>query len=235
MLDWTNPKDYEFAKRGRNEWAWEFMRRNPVYRAEFAGLGSAKTHYDPPKKDGETEQGWVRRVMAAGGEPLRMTPYERFAMKWRVSPPRDPDSNEPPEFDVFPARPSFDEIKQYFEDDEPYRQVDGFAVLVFDLGSRVETQVDRAKAWLLARQNASPRGKKPRNIWPAQWTAYLRLIDADLAGAKSKEIRAKLEKYFPESDDADHKHKSADKFSDHRKYAFALRDDPLSILFRKFP
>ena len=56
MLDWTNPKDYEFAEKlDRSEWAWEFMRRNPLYRAEFAGLGSAKAHYNPPKKDGETE------------------------------------------------------------------------------------------------------------------------------------------------------------------------------------
>jgi hypothetical protein len=236
MPDWTNPKAYEFAAGlNRNEWAWEFMRRNPVYRAEFAGLGSAKSHYDPPKKDGETEQAWALRVTAAGAEPVRMTPYERFSRKWRIIPPiPDPNSNEPPEFDVFPEHPLFGEVRQYFEDEDPYRQVDEFAVLVFDLRSPVALQLDRAKTRLLARQKASSV-KNPRNVWPAHWATYLRLIDADLAGAKSKEIRAKLDEYLPKSDDADHKHKAVDKFGDHRKYALALRDDPLSILLGKSP
>jgi hypothetical protein len=234
MLDWTNAGAYPIAKDlDRNGWTWEFMRRNPDYRADFAGLKTAKSHYDPSKKDGENEQDWIRRVMASGGEPVRMTPNEQFVRKWRVIQIRDPNSAGPPDFDVFPIRPVFDEIKKYFEDDESCRQVAGFAVLVFDLGSGVAAQLDRGKAWLLAHQKSS-KGKR-RNIWPKHWITYLRLIDAHLVGAESPEIRAQLEEYLPESEDADHKHKAADRFADHRKAAFALRDDPLSILMQKSP
>jgi hypothetical protein len=236
MLDWANPKAYAFTKHlDRNGWAWAFMRRNPVYRTEFAALPTAESNYNPRKKKRETERAWVLRVRTSGGEPRRMTPYERFAKKWRVMQIRTPDSDKPPDFDVHPVWPSFDAIKQYFDEDEPYAQKQRFAVAVFDLRSLVPTQLERAKAHLLARQKTVRVKKSPRRRWPIQWTIYLRIIDADLAGAKSKEIRAKLKEYFPESEDADHKHKAADKFADHRKAAFALRDDPLSILLQTSP
>lgn len=43
-LDWRKPEDYEFTQDlTLDEWAWEFLRRCPEYRQEWANL--AKKHY----------------------------------------------------------------------------------------------------------------------------------------------------------------------------------------------
>jgi hypothetical protein len=239
MPDWKNPGDYEFTKklgRDRRAWTWEFMRRNPEYRADYTkSLVTTPPVYEPPKKDDETDNGWRIRIIDAGGEPLKLAGSVWFALKWSMRPPLcDPNGKEKPRFDfAFPKQPSFEQVHKYYEDDEndePDPPISHFAVLAFNLGAPIPAQLDVARVQLLKRQ-AALKPEKPRNLSPNKWIALLRLLDAEAAGAKPKEIRAHIHIYKSLSASPDHKHRAADLFADHRQVAHALQADPLSILY----
>lgn len=43
QLDWRDPQGYEYTKTlTRETWPWEFLRRNPKYRAEWTRLAQAR-------------------------------------------------------------------------------------------------------------------------------------------------------------------------------------------------
>jgi hypothetical protein len=98
--DWRDPATYPDPKSTRlTQWAWEFLRRNPDYRsdwrryAESCAVLRAKHRskldadqeptafafdhddplgcvYEPPREDGESEGGWLRRVGSGSSSPL---------------------------------------------------------------------------------------------------------------------------------------------------------------------
>jgi hypothetical protein len=147
-----------------------------------------------------------------------------------ISAIQDPQDQQVPKFGLsFPIRVAYDEVLQYFEDEEPFYPRSEFPVLVFDLRRPLNSQMVIAKAELQKIQKSETL-IKPKNISQKKWTTYLRLIDGEATGAMPKEIRKFIEAYHPKSNDPEDLKKATDAFSDHRKQAHALRDNPLAIL-----
>lgn len=115
--DWQNASTYEYTETLNLEgWAWEFLRRNPEYKAEWAEYLKKKTklekiygkiaswktkkleaepmawHYDPPKNPGESDHVWRMRCIAEGGNPDRTLIMKGLAKKWGLRQMHDPNS-----------------------------------------------------------------------------------------------------------------------------------------------
>lgn len=101
MANWLNPDDYPFSSKRTSlrEWAWEFLRRNPEYRQDYANFiarvsdlekkfgqdwkqqDSARENI-PPKKPGESCKAWRFRCDVEG-EKAQSLPLEQwYAQKW---------------------------------------------------------------------------------------------------------------------------------------------------------
>jgi hypothetical protein len=75
ILNWLNADEYKFGNKIQlNRWAWEFLRRNPDYQADFVILRSKFDEarasgvdvgtlviYEPSRLENETEQAWLAR------------------------------------------------------------------------------------------------------------------------------------------------------------------------------
>jgi hypothetical protein len=231
MPDWKQGSDYKFTQDlERDGWAWEFVRRNHEYRADYAqSLGGGVT-YEPPKAYGESDDAWRARITLDGGHPRKMILSVALAHKWRMIPPiQNPNGSQKPRFDVqYPKRLTFDQLGQYFEDEESYRPRGNFAVLVFDLTGHLDSQVESTNKQLKRLQ----KGKSlvVRRSLSKKWETYLRLLDGEDDHAKPKVLRQHIDEYKLKKSDYGDKKKPTDRFSDHRKTARELRDNPLSIL-----
>jgi hypothetical protein len=237
MPDWKNPADYKFTTELRRDpasWAWEFLRRNNEYRSYYkkSTIGGASV-YDPPKNAGESDNAWRARVALAGGDPRKLALAVWSAYQWHMRPPIvDPDGSKVPTFESrFPRQLLFfDQACPYFDDEEPQPIAGHYAILVFDLRARLGPQLATARRQLRPLKSGLKQTRR-RNISPKKWTLFLRLLDAEAADAKPKEIRARIEVYAVQKGLNADKHRAADLFSDHRSAARALRDDPLAILY----
>jgi hypothetical protein len=231
MPDWKQAADYKFTKGlDRNGWAWEFMRRNKNYQADFAKAAGGEMIYQPLKEKDETDTAWAARILKSGGNPRKEHITFLLGRKWRmISSIQNPDISNAPRFAGYPKRVPFDQVANYFEDDEPFSPIDTFALLVFDLSRTLSSQIKAADAQL----NGFQKGMSlvdSRKLKPTMWATFLRLLDGEADGAKPKEIRKFIEAYHPKSKDPEDVKKATDKFSDHRKAAHIVRDDPRSIL-----
>jgi len=235
MPDWKKKEEYDFTQSlDRSGWAWEFMRRNKLYKSDWEEASAGGVVYQPPKNEGETDQVWMVRVSLSGHHPMKVVKTTTFARKWRMRPPiLNPYASNAPKFDIaYPKIVGYEEMREYFEDEEPFLPLRNFAVLVFDLTREMSAQLAYANARL---HEASKELKKieifkPKNILPGKWKNCLRLLDAEMANATSKEIRSVIKQYHPASENPLDKKTAADKFHDHRKTARFLRDHPLLIL-----
>ncbi len=114
--DWQDAAAYKYTEKlDLAGWAWEFLRRNPEYKADWAEflkkkaqlektygkITSWKTkaleaepkawHYDPPKKPGESDAVWSMRCIAEGVDLGRSSIMIGPAKKWGLRQFYDPD------------------------------------------------------------------------------------------------------------------------------------------------
>ena len=86
--NWRKAADYSYTKRFGGSpvaWAWEFLRRNDVYRNDFNKWKSGKDKekgYLPPKLRKETEKQWQFRCIRENVSPVILRPQARLARKW---------------------------------------------------------------------------------------------------------------------------------------------------------
>jgi hypothetical protein len=191
MPDWRNGAEYRFPPDfPAYRWAWEFLRRNPEYRNDWAtalvrflaspedfGLDTP----DPAAFDG----GW-------NPDPKHPNFYLGFAEKekWGVGDLVNPEIDDP-YFLAFPAQYGH---LYFFHGSGPTTPKGAqFPWAFFDLHRSLRRQlnaVGRALATVQKRQGIKPRGIKPhRDLWPH----YLRLLDADLDGRTPKQIADALQ------------------------------------------
>ena len=193
----------------RDQWAWEFLRRNPDYRADyrqFIALWQAlEADYGaPPQRD---FQRWKQDPRAYGplpdqgtldshsgelcvGEDDRVLLECWMGAKWGFYKfPPDPDRTTPPDPDELAWRPPAAPGPR--ATDDAYR-----LDIPFDLSLPLPPQLEAAKFRLVSRAAELRRSglAAPMTVANqcARWTQMLRLLDAEAAGEALEEEDAEL-------------------------------------------
>jgi len=222
MPDWKDPKAYEknFDRAG---WTWEFMRRNAIYREDFAQF--AKALKAAPRKGHLFLDGKAAEADQLGRE---------LGAKWgQIALIANPTYDAvPPFFLVGPFEPDGEQVNSFYyepNESELFNQKLEFATLTFDLRRPLRPQLKRARC-LLQERKKGVTSIKPTRSSEKEWGLYLRVLDAKEAGAKTSEIIGTIEAYKDLDNSIDSKYAASDRVSDHHKRAQALRDDPLSLI-----
>jgi hypothetical protein len=183
MPDWKSAEDYAFTTALTPEgWAWEFLRRNADYSADFASIQS---------KDKKALRK-ARKELGKGAR-LLFTAKRYVAMKWRIDgEARDLVNDTPPEFQVeLPDMPTLSEVMKYFEPPDEVGHASrraGFAVLVFNLKGDPHMQLFTAWRMLEKLRKDERVASRKKNLKPGQFKVYLRLLDATAANASTLDI-----------------------------------------------
>jgi len=227
MADWKKSADYEFTDGGRPaRWAWEFLRRNPEYIADYASI--------PESNRKALEK--IRKSLGNGAR-LAVTAERYFGQKWRIDgEAQDPDDDRVPDFlFYFPEMPMPNRVLQYFEEPDEIGQADqlpGFAVLVFRLREDLEPQLYAASHILFGLQKEQGLRPKKKNLNHKQFTTYLRLLDAKDEKAGTVEIVKHISAYkkVKHKTGADWQYQAQKRIGRDYKKAKSLVADPWSIL-----
>jgi len=150
MPDWRKKEDYAYTKKlDGNGWAFEFLRRNEEYQADYQfvtdvyqeleqkyGQLDSKTkakwyadllywHHIPSLLADEGYDEWLHRIASQGMEPQRIALTQYIMSKWGLV-KQLPDPSKPadpaPSFSPtgpFPLFPDYEQIGEYFEGDYP--------------------------------------------------------------------------------------------------------------------
>lgn len=211
--DWRSPDEYprRFEDWDLLRWAWEFLRRNTEYRADFlrysalplydeegrktgacsgepAALNEpmAYRYSDPLALAGETVHEYIQRMEAAEVDYFECSLTDYLCDKWNLMWLPNPD-----DADAW-------EIISFFDDMPPYDGStpagEGQIALLFDLRFPIDRQIEEAKAQLLAELDSISRSvqgiqlvraPKPRRD---RFPEYLRAFDGYRAGATARQI-----------------------------------------------
>ena len=180
-LDWRKPEDYEFTQDLElDEWAWEFLRRCPEYRQEWANLAK---RYPVGKRFGGIDI--IFNDCGAWGMRFYLDPEIKNSNSFGFTPPGGGMFN-PYSFD---------------------RKSKGLVLMTgttkvyceFDVRLPINPQIKNIRKILENCQKKCPtktrKSFKP-NYPHAEWPKYLRLLDALIEEALDPEIEAVL---YPES------------------------------------
>ena len=203
-MDWRSSADYAAcAELTRDQWAWEFLRRNPDYQSDYAGFiviwRALESDYGtPPQRD---FQRWKLDPRAYGPLPgstadsldeatgeLCMVDDELVLIecwmgaKWGFHKfPLDPARSTPPTPEELSWRPPPPAIPR--PEGDLYR-----LDLAFDLARPLPPQLEAARLRLVSRATELRRCGLPAPLSVvserARWERWLRLLDAQAAGAK---------------------------------------------------
>jgi hypothetical protein len=204
MKDWRDSANYTFAGRlSREQWAWEFLRRNPDYRREWQAFLATwealeSAYGKPPQRDFNAwkrdPRAWVHAADCPAGE-CRVDQDKvliecALGARWGFYKfPVDPNDDDP----VGAGRLTWREVdtEEVIEvglHDEAYLGTDAARIAIgFDLSLPLRPQMERAKRYLQMTQRQRVRDGRVRPasvaLHRARWTRLLRLLDAEAAGA----------------------------------------------------
>ena len=233
-MDWSNAKNYTFTSDlNRDGWAWEFLRRNDEYGADFEmATCSGDPVYDPPKLSNESDRQWVARVVQGNNEPRKSHPLTGLGAKWGLTQMQDPADDSTPAFlPAYPFLPDWSDLDSLYgqdTDEAPISMRPDVAVIAFDATKPLSKQLELAKNLFFSRQEGVTARRK--NWKPDNWALYLRLLDAKDAGAETPEIIAAIDEYSVLPNDAASGYLADDRVFDHLKQARRLCAEPISIL-----
>jgi len=200
-LDWRNPDDYSYLEDyDLHEWAWEFLRRNPEYRKAYFALEAVATSamlQEMQEDSAKREMFWGRHFAATEPWGLRMAANPRhdfrearvfFTDRAGVGMPKEWKAPDPRPESLWPGYPAT-------------------VVLRFDLNYSVDVLSEIAAEQL--RQCAKHLHERfpdfeplapRRSVRPqrGQFLLYVRILDAELAGASDGKITQEL---FGDKDD----------------------------------
>ena len=207
MTDWQNATLYHFSESlGTDEWAWQFLRRNPDYRVDWHWFQTIWTDLEadygrPPNRDFQRWKSDPRAYREAvnelgGTESLLIECW--MGQKWGFYKfPIDPDIARPqPGVDLL-WRPHPPSPQLVHESELEWLGQDHAKVAYgFDLSLPLAAQIDQAKRFLLTLQKQRNKQGSIRLEIPQQcrhdWTRYLRYLDAEFENASVDEIKAVL-------------------------------------------
>jgi hypothetical protein len=184
MGDWRNPDEYPLPEGLEPwEWAWQFLRRNPDYQADFhAALDRFWAREDD----------FSQLVAERNGPEFKpdSIPNVECRHKWYVEYYLDPEIEQPT------VDPFLGFVDLYMANTHLWPLQNHEVLVRFDLRRPLPRQLKRALAVMEPRQtNMAARGRlklRRPNLQRERWPLYLRLLDARAAGASYREIAAEL-------------------------------------------
>jgi hypothetical protein len=221
-MDWRNSEHYAFCL-GLDQagWAWQFLRRNPAYRADYAWFialwhGLESDYGAPPNRDffrwRQDPRAWRAESELAGcgtevcpGENEQVLIECWMGAKWGFRQfPVDPAESDP-------STLAWREQPTTMESLEPgqiehLQQSPGKIALLFDLALPLPSQLEAAKARLTAERHALAKtGELPvRSVREGRriWVSWLRLLDGLDRGISLEELGRVLDLAAPDADRA---------------------------------
>jgi hypothetical protein len=208
--DWTRPQDYAFtAGLDAAQWAWEFLRRNPRYQAEWRAFDvvwrDLEARYGrPPHRDFCAWRLDPRAWVPAGDCPDGDCRVDHdkvliecaLGARWGFHKfPPDPADDDPVGDGRLTWREVEEDIPQLSHGETGWLTDDPARVaLGFDLSLPLRDQLERAKRrlQLLQRQRQRSGEVQPLSLRArrAGLAVLLRLLDAAAAGAADAELAA---------------------------------------------
>lgn len=206
----NNPADYEFTRSlNAAQWAWEFLRRNPGYAAEWQSFHATwkaleMAYGRPPDRDfcawKQDPRAWVPASECADGE-CRIDQDKvliecALGARWGFYKfPPDPHDDDPVGSGRMSWRP-LDEVQPIVQADdrawlggEPAR-----IALGFDLALPLREQLERAKRTLqvIQRQRLAAGHVRAATVasWRDELALMLRLLDAEPGGSDDGDLAA---------------------------------------------
>jgi hypothetical protein len=224
-LNWRNAGDYAFTKDlDLAGWAWEFLRRNAEYRSDYAAL--LKSRSKMRERTPHLRKGVD--VVEYGADVISSD--EALGIKWCMERAVDPDGDRLPAFSsVYPRELGWPEIQEFYSSDAtdaPISVSPPFLVVAFDLSGDIKAQV--AKTLSILSNRAQTQDVK-RMRQRAEWTIYLRLLDAG-DEVSTDEIVTHISDYQQIENDVETGYRRTDRVSDHKAAAKRLLDDPLRMI-----
>jgi hypothetical protein len=166
-MNWRDPAQYpDPADTSLHRWAWEFLRRNPVFEAQ---ANAAITSQRALRAAGKLPEFWSKQPLGA------------VLKSWGVKFPilaqwRGPEFDAPVRFDVAPRDLPCARIGGQMTVLAPLR--DDRRPLEFDLSAPLDPQLARARLALIADQKRKfPKFRRSRNQ-TEKFVLYLRVLDA---------------------------------------------------------
>lgn len=219
-MDWRQARDYGFtAELDAAGWAWQFLRRSPAYRTDFAWFSETwraleAEHGTPPNRDffrwKQDPRAWRAEAEIADcgtdvcpGENDRVLIECWMGAKWG--------------FRKFPIDPAVDFPRELAWREQPItvepvsaREIEAFTperlAMGFDLSLPLDAQMEaaRRKLVLLRHGLAKSGGLPPLNTRKGIpiWAKWLRLLDGLDVGATLREIGLELEFTDPDAESA---------------------------------
>lgn len=175
MPDWRKREDYNFPKSfSGSGWAWQFLRRNPDYRADYESLtellqrlapeyGSldepqvwkrlmnvpGAIGYDPPRLEDESDVEWSRRCGYLNPKKQRIDLFlqRRWGIRGTLPNPLTENLIEPVFYDPrdWPRLVTLDECSDYFLD-EGYEHEYPNVLFAFNVGLPLNNQISRLRS-----------------------------------------------------------------------------------------
>ena len=208
--DWQNPDDYDFLKSASaGQWAWEFLRRNPRYRAQWQAFNETwqaleQAYGRPPKRDFSAwkrdPRAWVPAQDCEQGDcridGAKVLIECAIGARWGFHKfPPSPDEDDP----VGEERLVWRELHaaaRLPESDGATASDPAHVRIEFDLSLPLQDQLTWAKRRLQALQRERVRSGRVKSPAVAgrkqELSLLLRLLDGLEAGADSNELNARL-------------------------------------------
>ena len=205
LPNWRVEEEYAFLSNASlPEWAWEFLRRNPGYRADYKSCyGENKNlaeenEYDPPKNPNESKEQYIARMLHQGLEYSIKEFPQLCAEKWGIQNMHSPYKPLPYGgiFSQLPKLPrvltDLEQAEQYFENTDHFNDENTFigttssskmdvAVVVFDMKISIAEQLEQIRHRLLAMQQCLeiiPAKKERTSGQKGKWLRHIRVLDA---------------------------------------------------------
>lgn len=207
MPDWQNATHYHFTKSlGTDEWAWQFLRRNPDYHADWQWFhivwAALEADYGrPPKRDFQrwkSDSRAYREAVNEQGDAESLLIECWMGQKWGFYKfPIDPNVTRPQPGAELLWRPQ-PPIPQLVEiTDQDWLGGDLAKVAYgYDLSRPLAAQFEQAQRFLLMLQKQRIKQGSIRLETPQHrhydWTRYLRYLDAEFDNVPPAEIMAVL-------------------------------------------
>jgi hypothetical protein len=175
--DWRDPAQYP-RNRSLRSWAWEFLRRNPEYRA--AWREHIEPFFDPAFRHRDRDVGLVGPAHHVPADKQAEVVH-RFGLD---SFPPSPDDDRPPRFTGTGLR--------YTAEHEARMLLHpGQIAVIFDLTRPIRRQLAAAKM-VFAEEKQQGGIPEPHRNRIEQFAPYLRVLDGVVAGATHSAIGAEL-------------------------------------------